>query len=242
MHKELFDWIKDRKEEGYSEEEIAKMLKENGYDDEHIDSALHPTEKDEIRSIVEHKKKKKFDINSLIEGKNKYITIAVGIILILIIALSFIRLEFSQMEDVPVAESEEIFESETFEGGERVIEEQAEDVILEEGDTEIVQHDIADEPTDDQLHIIIIDNFLGNPEDVNIKVGDIVRFVNEQDNFKHIIGIREWIDGEYERAPIDDYNPILTGESYEYMFKVPGDYLWFSKANYPRTSGQIKVV
>jgi plastocyanin len=88
---------------------------------------------------------------------------------------------------------------------------------------------------------IVIDNFQGTPEDLTIKVGTTVTIVNEQENFKHNVGIWKKIEGNYVKTALDGYHILLPGDSYSYKFNETGDYKWLSKSNYPDTSGEIKV-
>ena len=112
----------------------------------------------------------------------------------------------------------------------------------DEEDQGMSYEDKQELPEENAVEEIVIDNFIGTPTDLEIKVGTTVRIKNEHHNYKHIIGIREWIGTEYERAPLDGWNVINTGEHYDFKFKKTGEYLWMSKSSYPRTSGQIKVV
>jgi len=102
----------------------------------------------------------------------------------------------------------------------------------EEETAEVVSGDVS----------IVIDNFQGDPEDVEIEIGATVTFVNEQENFKHVIGINGWENSKYSSKTIDDeWHPLLPGDSWSYTFEEAGNYRWVSKSNYPDTQGKIIV-
>ena len=231
---ELRKWIYDGLTKGYSRDQLRGILIQQGYDQYSIDNAFNPpaNESEAISRKIVHEKKKK--------NLNKFYFLIGGVILLLIIGV---------FAWIFVGDNAAVNDT-TF--GENNIDDNnagidtAESSDVQESDSEIYDpsieyREIEEEKYEGQLYTIVIDEFIGEPTDLDIKVGDSVEFVNEQRNFKHIIGIREWIDGEFEKAPIDDYNPIVTGESYLYKFERTGQYLWFSKANYPRTSGEIIV-
>jgi len=111
----------------------------------------------------------------------------------------------------------------------------------EDSDEDNTSEESSEEATaDDQT--IVIDNFQGDPEDLDIKVGTTVTFVNEQENFQHVIGLRKEVNGMYSgNDVVDDWHPLLPGESYEYTFEDVGNYQWMSKSNYPDTTGEIVV-
>ncbi|MBD3355278.1 hypothetical protein GF361_04805 [Candidatus Woesearchaeota archaeon] len=91
-------------------------------------------------------------------------------------------------------------------------------------------------------YIIVITNFKGDPEDLEVKTGTTVTIMNEQENFKHVVGFRKEVDGAYSgNDAIDDWHPLLPGESYEYTFEEAGNFQWLSKSNYPDTTGEIVV-
>ena len=106
----------------------------------------------------------------------------------------------------------------------------------------VVDEDEEETVAESEDVTITIENFEGDPEDVDIKVGTTVTFLNEQENFKHVIGITPWENGKYTSKPIEnEWHPILEGESWSYTFEEAGKFRWLSKSNYPDTQGEIEV-
>ncbi len=116
------------------------------------------------------------------------------------------------------------------------------DQLSEEAGLDAGEEENSTEDTTETEYTIVITNFKGDPEDIEIKVGDTVTILNEQENFKHVVGFRKEVNGIYSgNKAIDDWHPLIPGESYEYTFEEAGNFQWLSKSNYPGTSGEIKV-
>lgn len=112
-----------------------------------------------------------------------------------------------------------------------------ENMTEEEEETEVEEEATAENRT------VVIDNYKGVPSDFSITAGTTVTFMNEQENFKHIVGIRKWEGTRYPQTTVDgDYHPVLPGDSWSYTFEEAGKYQWLSKSNYPDTSGEITVI
>ena len=149
-----------------------------------------------------------------------------------------------------VVEEEVTGEATKESGGSEVSEEQEEidvkDLIKELSEeagleTEEDEDEADEEEATSGETTIVMYKFQGTPEDLDIKVGTTVTFVNEEDNFMHIVGVRVWAGSKYSLQPVAGYHELLPGESYSYTFNETGKYQWLSKTKYPDVSGEIEV-
>ena len=145
----------------------------------------------------------------------------------------------SEEEDVDVKELiKELSEEAGLEPEEDTTEESSDDSTETDSSEE---SDATEEESSTDAKTITIDNFEGTPEDMDIKVGETIKFTNEQENFQHVIGILPEVNGKYSSKPSNGWHPILPGESYEHKFEEAGRFQWVSKSNYPDTKGEIEV-
>ena len=98
-------------------------------------------------------------------------------------------------------------------------------------------------PAGNSEHNIIIQNFRGTPDDLDISVGDTITWTNLMTNYKQIIIIMPWVtsEGKYDDKWINDVKEILTNETYSYTFNESCKYQWGSKTKFDKINGEITV-
>ena len=99
-----------------------------------------------------------------------------------------------------------------------------------------------EEDTDGNWTIEII-HMRGEPEkDFTIDLGDSVTFISRQPNYIHRIQLREKLEnGAFDSTLLDPAVSLKNNESFTYIFEKAGKFQWYSKTNYPTTSGYITV-
>jgi plastocyanin len=230
LSKDVIEWVKTGKSKGYSEVQLKGIMGSHGYNEAQIGNAFDAARKKTIEE----------------KPKNKYLLLSAPLFLLILAAFSTVII-VNQGESI----SSELQNSSSLVGS-RGDEFNRTDTDAEKemklASEEITDKEISDaalryaeiKPATGVMHAITIYDFIGEPQNLNIQKGDTVRFINDQRE-KHTIGIRELVNGEFEKGAIDGYNTISTGDHYDYTFNGPGTYLWFSKGNFPRTSGEIRV-
>jgi len=193
--------------------------------------------------------------------KTKYI-IAIGLI-ILILALAGCKQQTTATENntADQSSSEVIIEKETVDSSEIAVETPTEEPNVEEQTTEnvteeppaVVEENTTETTTNDSqetadssaagtVHDVTIENMAGNPEDLDINIGDTIRWTNKMPNFAQIIIILpKNEDGTYAKKEINVLNKTLTLESYSYTFNDEGTFKWGSKTNFDKINGIITV-
>ena len=125
------------------------------------------------------------------------------------------------------------------EAGLPVEEEEGETAV--EAETNEVAEETVEENTGSQTEEVIIDNFIAEPEDLSVKVGDTIKWTNNMENFKQIIVIFPQEDGSYSTKEINDKVEIFLNESYEFTFNETGSYKWGSLTKFDKIYGIITV-
>ncbi len=109
-------------------------------------------------------------------------------------------------------------------------------------ETDTGDNETSEEDEEAGIHEITMINFQGEPEDIEIDVGDTVKWTSEQPNFRHRINILRYEDdGTKSRPLLDPGMDLLNGQTVEHIFNKTGEYLWYSTTNYPGTSGDVTV-
>ncbi|MBW2996459.1 hypothetical protein KY332_04105 [Candidatus Woesearchaeota archaeon] len=89
---------------------------------------------------------------------------------------------------------------------------------------------------------IVIENFRGTPEDLDIKAGTTVTWENKMTFMNIIIILPQKNDSnKYDTRWINDLVELWIDESYSYTFEEAGDYKWGSKTKFDKTYGFITV-
>jgi len=111
--------------------------------------------------------------------------------------------------------------------------------LVDENDSETNET----EEDDDGNWTIEIIHMRGEPEkDLDIKVDDSVTFISRQPNYIHRIQLREKLEnGAFDSTLLDPAVSLKNNESFTYTFEKAGKFQWYSKTNYPTTSGYITV-
>ncbi|MBD3248644.1 hypothetical protein GF336_01190 [Candidatus Woesearchaeota archaeon] len=132
-----------------------------------------------------------------------------------------------------------------------LLEQMNEDAGLVEDDTEDDENSVNETDTENNetsedaepgIHEITMINFQGEPEDLEIEVGNTVKWTSEQPNFRHRINIMRYEeDGTKSDPLLDPGMELLNGQTVEHIFNETGEYMWYSTTNYPDTSGDITV-
>lgn len=112
----------------------------------------------------------------------------------------------------------------------------------EENTTNEAETNLSEETGPEEYTIELI-NMRGKPEkDLNIKIGDSVTWISRQPNYVHRIQLREKLDsGTYGETILDPVASLKINESFTYQFEDAAVFQWYSKTNYPTTSGTITV-
>jgi plastocyanin len=87
---------------------------------------------------------------------------------------------------------------------------------------------------------IIIENNMGTPQDIKVKVGDILRFTSRQDKIRHMIVIRSLDSNTYHKLVAGPF-PLLYNQSADYIFNESGPYDYFSSPVPDKLNGEIIV-
>ncbi len=89
---------------------------------------------------------------------------------------------------------------------------------------------------------IVIENFRGSPEDLDIKVGTTVTWVNKM-SFNNIIIVlpQKEDSNKYHTTWVNDLKELWLDEEYSYTFEEAGSYKWGSKTKFDKTNGFIEV-
>lgn len=119
-------------------------------------------------------------------------------------------------------------------------EELSEEVGLETDDDES-DEDVETQTASDNPEIII-NNFRGDPSDLNVEKGTTVKWINKM-HFQNVIIIlpQEEDSSGYSNKWINDIKKLWINESYEYTFNQTGKYQWGSKTDFDHIQGIITV-
>ena len=150
-------------------------------------------------------------------------------------------------EDVVVEENPEVSETEDLEGlsTKEMINKLSEDAGLpvEEESTETSANESSEESeteTSATVNEIVIEDLSSSPENLNIKVGDTVKWISNQKNYKHIIIVRSMDDETYKDQVAGPFALLYT-DSAEFTFENTGKYDYYSKPCHDSVNGDITV-
>jgi len=101
----------------------------------------------------------------------------------------------------------------------------------------------TEEESNDGNWTIELIHMKGEPEkDITINAGDSVIFISRQPNYVHRIQLREKLEsGAFNSTLLDPAVPLTEDDEFTYTFEETGKFQWYSKTNYPTTSGYITV-
>ena len=100
-----------------------------------------------------------------------------------------------------------------------------------------------EEETETGNYTIELINMRGEPEkNIDIGIGSSVTFISRQPNYVHRIQLRlKFENGSKGDFLLDPSAALHEDEEFTYIFYDDGEYEWYSKTNYPVTSGTITV-
>lgn len=148
-------------------------------------------------------------------------------------------------ESADDASNTEPLENRTAEDNKALIEQLMKEKGLDatEDNEEETEKNESEETTEEGNYTIEIINMRGEPEkNLDIKAGDSVTWISRQQNYVHRIQLRLKLDnGGYGNYILEPSVSLKMNESFTYQFEEAGKFQWYSKTNYPTTSGYITV-
>jgi len=178
--------------------------------------------------------------------KIKYTILVISIIAMLLInGCSGNGTEENVVKDIDDATENSAIEITETHGGSETNEDDTEESDEEEttdeetDDEEEEESDDTEETTatEDVTELLIADMTV-TPKNVNIELGDTIRWTSKQKNFKHIIVVKSTgLDTEMVGGPFI----LLNGDSAEFTFNMTGTFEYFSKPAYNYVTGEIVV-
>ena len=115
--------------------------------------------------------------------------------------------------------------------------------LMQEQGINATEDDEEEEETGPEGYTIELINMRGEPEkNLDIEVGDSVTWISRQPNYVHRIQLRLKLEnGAFGETILDPAVSLTEDEEFTYNFDEQGYYQWYSKTNYPTTSGYINV-